>query len=109
MSILVNRSFSDPLIEYFLLRNVIFHGSAELADASQHPFHLEYLVLIAFEHATMMNAHCDHIDIKALQGALRHKTPDLAIRVYTKENTNKTATAEKEYDEWLRSQLKQTS
>ena len=57
----------------------------------------------------MMNAHCDHIDIKALQGALRHKTPDLAIRVYTKENDNKTEKAETEYDEWLKSQLEQAS
>ena len=73
----------------------------DLKGATSHCFRATY--------ATMMNAHCDHIDIKALQGALRHKTPDLAIRVYTKENLNKTATAEREYDEWLRSQLKQTS
>ena len=73
----------------------------DLKGATSHCFRATY--------ATMMNAHCDHIDIKALQGALRHKTPDLAIRVYTKENENKTEKAETEYDEWLKSQLKQTS
>lgn len=73
----------------------------DLKGATSHCFRATY--------ATMMNAHCDHVDVKVLQGALRHKTPDLAIKVYTKENPNKTATAEKEYDEWLKSQLKQTS
>ncbi len=57
----------------------------------------------------MMNAHCLHIDPKALQGALRHKTPDLAIKVYTKSNENKTKLAEQEYDDWISSQVKQTS
>ena len=56
-------------------------------------------------YATMMNAHCNHIDPKALQGALRHKTPDLAIKVYTKENENKTRIAEEEYDAWLKEQI----
>lgn len=73
----------------------------DLKGATSHCFRATYV--------TMMNAHCDHIDVKALQGALRHKTPDLAIRVYTKENNNKTLMAEKEYDEWLQSQLKQSS
>lgn len=73
----------------------------DLKGATSHCFRATY--------ATMMNAHCDHIDIKALQGALRHKTPDLAIRVYTKENENKIRQAEMEYDEWIKSQLKQTS
>lgn len=73
----------------------------DLKGATSHCFRATY--------ATMMNAHCDHVDIKALQGALRHKTPDLAIRVYTKENDNKTHKAELEYDDWLKSQLKQTS
>lgn len=73
----------------------------DLKGATSHCFRATY--------ATMMNAHCDHIDIKALQGALRHKTPDLAIRVYTKENENKTKKAEMEYDMWIRSQLSQTS
>ena len=69
----------------------------DLKGATSHCFRATY--------ATMMNAHCDHIDIKALQGALRHKTPDLAIRVYTKENENKTEMAETEYDEWLKTQI----
>ena len=73
----------------------------DLKGATSHCFRASY--------ATMMNAHCEHIDIKALQGALRHKTPDLAIRVYTKENENKTQKAEMEYDKWLQSQLTQAS
>lgn len=73
----------------------------DLKGATSHSFRATY--------ATMMNAHCLHIDPKALQGALRHKTPDLAIKVYTKENKNKTRQAEMEYDEWISSQVKQTS
>lgn len=69
----------------------------DLKGATSHSFRASY--------ATMMNAHCNHIDPKALQGALRHKTPDLAIKVYTKENTNKTRRAEIEYDEYLCSTL----
>lgn len=65
----------------------------DLKGATSHSFRASY--------ATMMNAHCDHVDPKALQGALRHKTPDLAIKVYTKENKNKTKIAEQEYDTWL--------
>lgn len=65
----------------------------DLKGATSHSFRASY--------ASMMNAHCVHIDMKALQGALRHKTPDLAIRVYTKENENKTKEAEMEYDEYL--------
>lgn len=72
-----------------------------LKGATSHSFRATY--------ATMMNAHCDRIDPKALQGALRHKTPDLAMKVYTKQNINKTELAEAEYDEWLASQLSQTS
>lgn len=69
----------------------------DLKGATSHSFRASY--------ATMMNAHCDHIDPKALQGALRHKTPDLAIKVYTKENVDKTRIAEEEYDKWLSEQL----
>lgn len=69
----------------------------DLKGATSHSFRASY--------ATMMNAHCTHIDPKALQGALRHKTPDLAIKVYTKENTNKTRLAEMEYEAWLKSQI----
>jgi integrase len=75
--------------------------TVDLKGATSHCFRATY--------ATMMNAHCNHIDVKALQGALRHKTPDLAIRVYTKTNDNKTRKAEEEYDEWIKSQLTQTS
>ena len=73
----------------------------DLKGATSHSFRATY--------ASMMNAHCLHIDPKALQGALRHKTPDLALKVYTKENTNKTKLAEQEYDDWISSQIKQTS
>ena len=73
----------------------------DLKGATSHSFRATY--------ATMMNAHCLHIDPKALQGALRHKTPDLAIKIYTKENENKTRQAEMEYDEWISSQVKHTS
>lgn len=69
----------------------------DLKGATSHSFRASYV--------TMMNAHCDHIDPKALQGALRHKTPDLALKVYTKENKNKTRIAEKEYDIWLSGQI----
>ena len=65
----------------------------DLKGATSHSFRASY--------ATMMNAHCDHVDPKVLQGALRHKTPDLAIKIYTKENKRKTKIAEEEYDRWL--------
>lgn len=69
----------------------------DLKGATSHSFRASY--------ATMMNTHCSRIDPKALQGALRHKTPDLAIKVYTKENTSKTRIAEEEYDQWLSERL----
>lgn len=69
----------------------------DLKGATSHSFRSSY--------ASMMNAHCDHVDPKVLQKALRHKTPDLALKVYTKENKNKTLIAEEEYDQWLRDQL----
>ena len=69
----------------------------DLKGATSHSFRASY--------ATMMNAHCDHVDPKAIQGALRHKTPDLAIKVYTKENNNKTRLAEQEYGRWLQENL----
>ena len=67
--------------------------------ASSHSFRASY--------ATMMNAHCDHMDPKTLQRALRHKTPDLALKVYTKPNDAKLKTAEAEYDAYLCSALAQ--
>lgn len=69
----------------------------DMKGATSHSFRASY--------ATMMNAHCDHVDPKVLQGALRHKTPDLAIKVYTRKNETKTRIAEKEYDKWLSGQL----
>ena len=69
----------------------------DLKGATSHSFRATY--------ASMMNAHCLHIDPKALQGALRHKTPDLAIKVYTKPNENKRELAEREYDDWLSEQI----
>ena len=72
-------------------------NAIDLNGATSHSFRASY--------ATMMNAHCDHVDPKAIQGALRHKTPDLAIKVYTKENGNKTRQAEEEYGRWLSENL----
>lgn len=69
----------------------------DLNGATSHSFRASY--------ATMMNAHCDHVDPKAIQGALRHKTPDLALKIYTKENGNKTRQAEEEYGRWLKENL----
>ena len=71
----------------------------DLKGATSHSFRASY--------ATMMNAHCTHVDPKVLQGALRHKTPDLAIKVYAKKNDTKTRKAEKEYDRWLTKKLAQ--
>lgn len=72
----------------------------DLKGATSHSFRASY--------ATMINAVCD-CDPKVLQGILRHKTPDLAIRVYAQKNRPKIEKAEKEYDQWINSQLKQTS
>lgn len=58
---------------------------------------------------TMINAHCENVDTKVLQGVLRHKTPDLAINIYTKENHSKTRRAEMEYDSYLRQQMEHFS
>lgn len=93
---------SEPITKSMFTKMWQRIGKAiDLKGATSHSFRATY--------ATMMNAHCDRIDPKALQGALRHKTPDLAIKVYTKQNVNKTELAEAEYDEWLSSQLSQTS
>jgi integrase len=69
----------------------------DLKGATSHSFRASY--------ATMMNAHCDHVDPKVLQTALRHKTPDLAIKVYTKDNSKKTRQVEEEYGRWLSGEL----
>lgn len=68
-----------------------------LKGATSHSFRASY--------ATMMNAHCTQVDPKVLQGALRHKTPDLALKVYAKKNLPKTRKAEIEYDNWLHEQI----
>lgn len=72
-------------------------NKVSIKGATSHSFRASY--------ATMLNAHCDHVDPKVLQGVLRHKTPDLAIKVYAKENATKTRIAEEEYEEWLSKQL----
>ncbi len=73
----------------------------DLKGATSHSFRASYV--------TMMNAHCEHIDPKVLQAALRHKTPDLAMKVYTKRNETKIKIAEEEYDKWLREELQNAS
>ncbi len=73
----------------------------DLKGATSHSFRSTY--------ASMINAHCDHMDIKTLQTLLRHKTPDLAIKVYTKSNETKVRSAEKEYDEYLCRTFQQNS
>ena len=69
----------------------------DMKGATSHSFRASYV--------TMMNAHCEHIDPKVLQSALRHKTPDLAIKMYTKKNDTKTKIAEEEYDNWLSNEI----
>ncbi len=73
----------------------------DLKGATSHSFRSSY--------ASMINAHCDHMDIKTLQTLLRHKTPDLAIKIYTKSNNEKVQTVEKEYDEYLCRTFQQNS
>lgn len=86
---------SDPMTRSMFMKMWYRIGKTiDLKGATSHSFRASY--------ASMMNAHCDHIDPKALQGALRHKTPDLAIKVYTKSNEDKTRLAELEYDKYLR-------
>lgn len=73
----------------------------DLNGATSHSFRSSY--------ASMVNAHCDHMDIKTLQTLMRHKTPDLAIKVYTKSNQNKVKIAEMEYDAYLCKTFQQKS
>lgn len=86
----VTRSMFDKL--WHRCSNIL-----DLKGATSHSFRASY--------ATMLNAHCDHIDPKTLQSALRHKTPDLAMKVYVKPNINRTLQAEDEYDAWLTENL----
>ena len=71
----------------------------DLKGATSHSFRHTY--------ATMLNAHCANVDTKTLQSALRHKTPDLAMRIYAEENESKTREAEREYDTFLRAAMEQ--
>lgn len=63
-----------------------------LKGATSHSFRASY--------ASMVTAHCN-ADPKTLQKLLRHKTPDLAIRVYAKHNENKIRTTEEAYDAYI--------
>ena len=63
-----------------------------LKGATSHSFRASY--------ASMVTAHCN-ADPKTLQKLLRHKTPDLAIRVYAKSNENKIRDTEEAYDTYI--------
>ena len=63
-----------------------------LKGATSHSFRASY--------ASMVTAHCN-ADPKTLQKLLRHKTPDLAIRVYAKHNENKIRSTEEAYDTYI--------
>ena len=63
-----------------------------LKGATSHSFRASY--------ASMVTAHCN-ADPKTLQKLLRHKTPDLAMRVYAKHNENKIRTTEEAYDDYI--------
>ena len=63
-----------------------------LKGATSHSFRSSY--------ASMVVAHCN-ADPKTLQKLLRHKTPDLAMRVYAKHNENKIRDTEEAYDAYI--------
>ena len=63
-----------------------------LKGATSHSFRASY--------ASMVTAHCN-ADPKTLQKLLRHKTPDLAMRVYAKGNENKIRNTEEAYDDYI--------
>ena len=65
-----------------------------LKGATSHSFRASY--------ASMVVAHCN-ADPKTLQKMLRHKTPDLAMRVYAKHNENKIRDTEEAYDAYISS------
>jgi integrase len=67
-------------------------GTIDLKGATSHSFRSSY--------ASMVVAHCN-ADPKTLQKLLRHKTPDLAMRVYAKHNENKIRTTEDAYDAYI--------
>ena len=67
-------------------------SNLNLKGATSHSFRASY--------ASMVTAHCN-ADPKTLQKLLRHKTPDLAMRVYAKHNENKIRTTEDAYDDYI--------
>ena len=66
--------------------------TVNLKGATSHSFRASY--------ASMVTAHCN-ADPKTLQKLLRHKTPDLAMRVYAKQNENKIRSTEEAYDNYI--------
>lgn len=67
-------------------------ATVNLKGATSHSFRASY--------ASMVVAHCN-ADPKTLQKLLRHKTPDLAMRVYAKHNENKIRSTEDAYDNYI--------
>lgn len=67
-------------------------SNLDLKGATSHSFRASY--------ASMVTAHCN-ADPKTLQKLLRHKTPDLAMRVYAKCNENKIRNTEDAYDAYI--------
>jgi len=67
-------------------------ATVNLKGATSHSFRASY--------ASMVVAHCN-ADPKTLQKLLRHKTPDLAMRVYAKHNENKIRSTEDAYDDYI--------
>lgn len=68
------------------------NAKIDLKGATSHSFRASY--------ASMVTAHCN-ADPKTLQKILRHKTPDLAMRVYAKGNENTIRTTEEAYDDYI--------
>lgn len=68
------------------------NSAIDLKGATSHSFRSSY--------ASMVVAHCN-ADPKTLQKLLRHKTPELAMRVYAKHNENKIRTTEDAYDAYI--------
>lgn len=67
-------------------------STIDLKGATSHSFRASY--------ASMVVAHCN-ADPKTLQKMLRHKTPDLALKVYAKGNENKIRTTEDAYEAYI--------
>lgn len=68
------------------------NAKIDLKGATSHSFRASY--------ASMVTAHCN-ADPKTLQNMLRHKTPDLAMRVYAKGNLHKIRDTEEAYDDYI--------